>query len=202
MPTATTVIQLVRHAVHDHGDAILCGRMAGVSLSATGRAQLPWLQARIGAVSAVYSSPQPRCRQTAAALGPVTTEPGLDEIDFGAWTGQRFDALALDPAWRHWNADRDAGQAPGGESAIAAQARAVACVHTLAQRHSGGRVALVSHGDVIKSVLFHCIGLKLQAYGRLAITQASVSTLILSDPALVASVNETAGGGTLGTMGS
>ncbi len=194
LPFQATTFKLVRHAVHDHGADILCGRLPGVALSAAGQAQLPWL--RLGAgpgIAAVYSSPQRRCLQTAAAFGrAVTMEPALDEIDFGAWTGRSFSALGDDPDWRRWNADRDHGQAPGGESAAAAQARAVDAIATLQRRHAGGVVVLVSHADIIKSMLLHHLGLPLQGWARIEIHPASISTLILSDGSpLVASMNET-----------
>ncbi len=178
-----TTVKLVRHALHDHAPEILCGRMPGVALGVAGRDQLSAMVDCIGpGVTAVFSSPQIRCQQTAAAIGlPVVVQPALNEIDFGAWTGRRFDDLEADPVWRHWNRDRDYGQAPDGESAEAAQARAVACVLTLGREHPGGCLVLVTHGDIIKSVLCHVLGLPLRSYGRIAIDQASVSTLVLSD---------------------
>lgn len=194
LPVQATTFKLVRHAVHDHGAGILCGRLPGVALGTAGQAQLAWLRLRLGpGTAAVYSSPQRRCLQTAAGFGrPVATEPALDEIDFGAWTGRTFAVLGDDPDWRRWNADRDHGQAPGGESAAAAQARTVAAMAMLQRRHGGGTVVLVSHADIIKSVLCHHLGLKLQAWERIEISPASISTLILSDGApLVAGMNET-----------
>src|SRR5262249_8138763 len=42
---------------------------------------------------------------------------------------------------------------PGGESIAAVQARVVACVRDLAERHAGAAVVLVSHVGPIKALL-------------------------------------------------
>jgi broad specificity phosphatase PhoE len=175
---------LLRHASHDRVDHVLCGRMPGVTLGEAGRHEAEWLageMARVG-LAALHTSPLERCRQTVA---PIARRTGLEptaadaitEIDFGAWTGRRFDALQDDPAWRSWNAERDRATAPQGETMAAVQRRAVAHVERAATSHPGAAVALVSHSDVIKAVLSHYLGLSLQAYWRFEVSPASISEL-------------------------
>jgi broad specificity phosphatase PhoE len=187
---AATVF-LVRHAAHDRVDSVLCGRMPGVGLGEAGRRQAEALARRFaaaggGGVDAVWTSPLQRARETAepvaARIGlPVRVSGALCEIDFGAWTGQAFDALRDDPRWRRWNEARAGGRPPGGESMAEAQARAVGEVERARAEHPDGAVVLVSHGDVIKAVLAGVLGLSLDAHARFEISPASVSALAVWD---------------------
>ena len=184
-----TTVYLVRHAAHDRVDRVLCGRMPGVGLGEAGRRQAEALARRFaggGGVDAVWTSPIQRARETAgpiaARLGlPARASDALCEIDFGAWTGQGFDALRDDPLWRRWNEARGAGRPPGGESMAEAQARAMGEVERARAEHPDGGVVLVSHGDVIKAVLAGVLGLPLDAHARFDVQPASVSALAVWD---------------------
>ncbi|NOG69039.1 histidine phosphatase family protein [Roseicella sp. DB1501] len=180
---AATVF-LVRHAVHDRVDHILCGRMPGVRLGEAGRAQAAALAARLATqrIGAVHASPLERAQETAAPLAarlglPLRTEAAFAEIDVGEWTGVAFVALAADPRWRRWNEARGTARAPGGESMAEVQARAVAGIEDLRRAIPDGRVAVVSHADVIKAALAAFLGLSLDDIWRFEIAPASVSAL-------------------------
>lgn len=195
---AATVF-LVRHAAHDRVDRVLCGRMPGVSLGDVGRRQAAALVRRFGgaAVSAVWTSPRDRARETAGPIAraqglSVQVRDALDEIDFGAWTGLSFDALHDDPRWHRWNEVRSSGRPPGGEAMGEAQARALGAMERARAEHPGGRVVLVSHGDVIKAMLAGALGLSLDAHARFEIAPASVSTVAMWEGgAKVLGMNET-----------
>jgi broad specificity phosphatase PhoE len=175
---------LVRHGSHDRLGRILCGRMPGVSLSETGRAEARALARRLAGSGAglVLASPRERAVETAspiaAALGlTVETEPGLDEIDVGAWTGRTFDGLAAEPAWTLWNTARATARPPGGESMAEAQGRIGRVLESLAE--DGAPAILVSHADVIRAALLKVLGLGLDAYDRIVVDPASCSELAL-----------------------
>lgn len=160
--------------------------MPGVGLSAEGQTEAARLAETLGArpIAAVVSSPMQRAAETAAPLAarlglPVTVEPGLDEIDFGSWTGLGFDALAGRADWAVWNRCRSLGAPPGGESMLDAQARAVTAVLRLARVHAGGELALVSHQDVLKAVLAHLLGLPTDLMARFALDPAHRSVVTL-----------------------
>ena len=197
---AATTVFLVRHAAHDRVDRVLCGRMPGVGLGEAGRRQADALSQRFAGddVNAVWTSPLQRARETAepiaARLGlPARTSDALCEIDFGAWTGQAFDALRDDPRWRRWNEARGSERPPGGESMTEAQTRAAAEVERARAEHPDGRVVLVSHSDVIKAVLAGVLGLPLDVYSRFEVSPASVSALAVWDGGgKVLSMNEAA----------
>ena len=196
----TATVLLIRHAAHGHLGHTLSGRTPGVPLSAEGRAQAAALARRLSdtPLAAVLTSPVARARETAAALvAPHGLTPEiaaeLDEVDFGAWTGRRLAALAGDPAWNAWNAERSTARPPGGEPMAAAQARALACVEAAAARLPDATVALVSHADVIKAAVAHVLGLSLDRLLTFDVDPASVTRLVVGAwGARVVSLNERA----------
>jgi broad specificity phosphatase PhoE len=167
-------------------DQVLCGRMAGVQLGDEGRQQARRLARRLAPVglAAVHTSPLERAQESAAIIAaaagrdPVIDE-ALIEIDFGAWTGRRFDALRDDPEWRHWNAERGTARPPGGEPMAEVQARVMRWAEAAAERYPDAAIAAVSHGDVIKALVAGVLGLPLDHYARFEIGPASLTTIIL-----------------------
>jgi probable phosphomutase (TIGR03848 family) len=201
-PAVMTTFLLIRHALHRLGGDTIAGRLPDVSLSAEGASQAAQLAARVAAVplEAIYSSPLERTWETAAPLGVAT---GLDvqrcdaiaEIDFGEWTGRRLDELRGTPHWSRWNAYRSGSRAPGGESMLEVQSRAVGALERLRDAHPIGRVALVSHADVIKAMLAYGLGAPLDLMQRIEISPASVSALVVAEYGpWVLCVNRTDGG--------
>ncbi len=185
---APTTVHLVRHAAHALLPHVLAGRMPDVPLSPDGQAQAAALAERFAGqdIAAVVTSPIQRARETAAPLAArltrtSVTEPGFAEIDFGRWTGLRFDALAGDPAWDAWNRLRSLACCPGGESMHGAQSRALAALHGLVVTYRGQAVVVVSHADIIKALLAPALGLSLDHLHRLRIDPASISTLVVFD---------------------
>jgi probable phosphoglycerate mutase len=183
-----TTFLLIRHAAHDAVTHTLVGRQPGVTLSPMGRQQAQQLAARLAAlpVTAIYSSPLARAMQTAEPLAmrlqlDIQCSEGFSEIDFGAWAGQRFDALASDPRWERWNSYRSGAPLPDGGLMLQVQARAVAALVELHRLHSEQTVAIVSHSDVIKAALSHYLGAPLDLLQRIEISPASVSILALHE---------------------
>lgn len=202
---------LVRHASCDHVGQRLAGRAPGVCLNARGRAEADALGTALVAgwgvrpparIQALYSAPLERALETAEILGhhlklPVHPAPGLDELDFGEWTGRSFAELEADPRWRTFNLARASTRIPGGELMGEAVTRAVRELQGLAARHQHGIVAAVSHADVIRGILLEALGLPLDHIHRLeVVAPASVSAIRLSAGGLgeVISVNWTAEG--------
>ena len=195
----TTTLLLVRHAAHGLLGRVLTGRMPGVSLGEEGRRQAARLAERLSreTVAAVYSSPLERARETAEPIAArfgllVQVEERLDEIDVGDWQGRDFAALAQDPGWNAWNTASSVTRAPGGETMLEAQARAIRVIEQLRAAHPDTGVVLVSHGDVIKAALLYHLGLPIDAYQRIEVGPASLSVLVVGDwGARVLSLNET-----------
>jgi probable phosphoglycerate mutase len=187
MPAATT-FYLVRHAAYDLLGRVLAGRMRGVSLSETGRQQAEAVADALASrqLAAVISSPQPRALETASPIAArhglePQMEQALDEIDFGDWTGMRFDELAARADWRAFNTFRAMALVPGGETMQQAQTRAINAILRLRATFPGQAVVVVSHGDIIKSVIAHVLAVPLDLFRRIEISPASCSMLVLED---------------------
>jgi broad specificity phosphatase PhoE len=183
-----TAFLLVRHAHCDPVGHAIAGRAPGVHLNARGKAEADALGARLSplAVTAVYSSPLERALETAAPLAqrhglPVEPAPGLLEIDFGQWTGKTLAQLDELSEWKDFNAFRGGARIPGGESTAEVLARALAELDRIGNLHSGPRelVAVVSHGDVLRAVIAHFLGVPTDLFQRIELSPASVSVVAL-----------------------
>lgn len=183
-----TVVYLVRHAAHDNVGGFLAGRTPGVRLGEAGRAQAARAAERMAAhdFAAIYASPRERTMETAAAIAArtglsVTALDDLDEVDFGTWGGRTFDDLNEDWDWRRWNAMRALARTPTGESMLDVQVRVLRTIERLAHEHAGTAIVLVTHADVIRAAVCGFLGLGLDAWSRIEIDPASLTTLLADD---------------------
>lgn len=194
----TATLLLIRHAAHVELGRTLSGRRRDVALSAEGLEQAEIVADLLGIepIAAVYASPRERAWYTARAIADahelqVQTVDGLDEVDFGDWTGMAFNDLEGDPAWTEWNEARETARPPGGESMVEAVERARTALEAIAADHKGETVACVSHCDIIRGVIAHYLGLPLGNLLRFDIDPASVSRLALGGwGARIMTVNE------------
>jgi probable phosphoglycerate mutase len=184
--SAGTVFHLIRHASYDLLGHVLAGRSPGHSLNETGRTEAVRLADTLATrpVVALISSPVQRARETAVPISarlnlPIAIEPDLDEINFGDWTGRRFDELHPSHEWRVFNQLRSAAQIPGGETMLCAQARAVSAILRLRTAWPEGEIAIVSHGDIVKALLAYFLGVPLDLFRRIEIAPASRSVVRL-----------------------
>jgi probable phosphoglycerate mutase len=92
-----------------------------------------------------------------------------------------FQDLRDTPGWIAFNTFRSTAPTPGGETMLAAQARAVAALVRLAARHPGAELAAVSHGDIVKALLAHALGTPLDLLRRIEIDPASRSVIALEE---------------------
>jgi probable phosphoglycerate mutase len=182
----TTVVHLVRHVPHEHQGRIQVGRMGGVEVAEGSPARFEALGRRFARedLAAVYASPIDRTQQTAHAIAdpaglPVLTREDLNEIDVGEWTGRTFEEIKADPTHDHWNSARSLARCPGGESMLEVQVRMLRWLEMVRSDHPDQAVVAVSHGDPIKSILLYLLGLPLDAYDRIEVEPASVSTVVV-----------------------
>ena len=179
------VFLLIRHAENDFlQHRRLAGRKAGVHLNTQGHRQAAELSRSLAdlPIEAIYSSPLERARETAEPLSvrsglPIHLLPALNEIEFGDWTGAQFEQLAEDARWQAFNSFRSGTRIPGGETIVEVQARMVAALQELCMLHPEGPVALFGHGDPIKTVLAHFLGMPLDFVTRLRVAPASISAV-------------------------
>jgi broad specificity phosphatase PhoE len=181
---------LIRHASHDLLGRELVGRRPGVHLSAGGRAEAEALAERLCrlGVDSIYSSPRERAMETAEPIArragsTVLTEPALDEVDFGAWTGMSLERLREEPLWRRFNRDRTLTRIPGGETMAETAARMIRFFDRLIADHPGPgeSIALVGHGDPLRAAIAQSLGMPLDYMLRLEIAAASLSILRIDE---------------------
>ncbi len=154
-----TTITIARHGETDWNAE---GRFQGHAdppLNVRGRGQAAALAARLAAgpaFAALYASDLRRAFETATIVGARVgldprPDPGLREIDVGSWSGKTRDEIeALWPgALARWAAGEDEHD---GETRPDLAERVERAVNALAARHVGGRLLLVAHGGVIRSL--------------------------------------------------
>ncbi len=148
-----TTILLARHAETDWNRAGIWQGWADPPLNETGRAQARALaeQLRDMPFDAVYASDLARARETAELVAaphnlPVTTDPGLREIDIGSWSGLTSGQID----------ERFPGhERPDGETRVEHGARVLAAVERIAREEHGRRILLVTHGGTIRALHGH-----------------------------------------------
>ena len=182
---------LIRHA-HSQSNAsgVLSGRLPNIHLSEKGIKQSQQLSERLGnfAVAQLRVSPMERCFETISPwLNDVVLkkspdfepiiDPSLNEVDYGDWSGKKLITLARKKEWRTVQESPSRMYFPGGEGIAQMQSRAMSVVHELAKLPDSKTAVIVSHGDVIKSIVASALGTHLDEFQRIIIDPASVSVL-------------------------
>lgn len=195
-----SLLLLVRHGRTETTGKVLPGRAEGLHLGATGRAQADRTAGRIAGLkqaAAVYASPMERTQETARPIATalrlrVRTHEGLNECDFGEWTGKRLADLRRRKEWKRVQRHPSGFRFPSGESFAEMQLRMVEALDDLHRRHPGGTVVAVSHADPIKAVVAHAVGTPLDLFQRIVVSPCSVSAILWGpDGPVVLAVNST-----------
>ena len=173
-----------------HGETTLGGGFRG-SLDDP-LTDLGWQQMRdavqpCGPWDAVISSPLMRCARfseeyAAHAKLPLTLEPALQELHFGAWEGRSaLDLMATDEAGlgQFW-ADPYGFTPPEGEPVERFRERVLRAVQGLSENHQGKRILLVSHGGVMRLLLAHARGLPKEQLLSVEVGHGSVFSLVVN----------------------
>jgi len=198
-----TTVFLIRHGLTALTGTTLYGQARGIDLDHRGQAQAQQLAERLSPVrlTAIYSSPLERCMQTVEPLADaqrleVIARPGLIEMDAGSWTGKPLSRLRRTKLWKEVQSSPSTFRFPdGGESFAEARERLVADLQAIARRHRRGRVAVATHGDMVRILLSHLTDAPLDAFQRTVIDTASVSVVTMNGgSAHVHLVNDTGGG--------
>lgn len=183
-----TTFYMVRHAVTEHTGKRLSGWMEGIALNEEGREQADQVGESLASVEfeGIYSSPIERTNETARAIAShhslrVQTRRGLGEVEYGGWTNRPLRSLMRTKLWSTVQRFPSAARFPDGESLREVQTRALTEIEKIASEHPKGKVCCVSHGDVIKLVLAHYLGVHIDLFQRIVIAPASVSVFSLSE---------------------
>lgn len=182
------VFLLIRHADNDSVGRMIAGRMVGLGLNRQGVMQAARLAERLATlpIERVYSSPLQRAQETAAPIAAqlglkVQTCEAINEIEYGDWQGGEFQTLAEMAKWQQFNQFRSGTRIPGGELMLEVQARMVAAIERLREQCPQAVIAVISHGDPIRTVIAHYVGIPLDFMLRIEISLASVSLIAIDD---------------------
>jgi broad specificity phosphatase PhoE len=186
------VIHLV---VVRHGERVgqAENRYAGstdVPLTSRGREQAERLAtwAASAGLTAIWSSPSSRTRETAAPSERITgltarIDARLREVDFGRGEGLTAVEIkrSFPEAFAAFQSDPVAHYLPGGEDPHHAAQRAISCFKEIELNHPGGRVLVVSHSTLIRLALCELIGVPLSMYRSVfpAISSAALTEIRL-----------------------
>ena len=164
--------------------------MPGVHLNGEGALQARHLAhalKRHYALDAIVSSPLERAMETAQPIAeaqdkPLVIDERITELDFGGWAGQSFEELYETDYWRNFNRQRSLNWPTDGESLMEVQTRAWRSISAAAETYGDdSTVAMVTHGDVVRSVLLLVLGMSIDHIHRLEISPTSVSEILIGE---------------------
>jgi broad specificity phosphatase PhoE len=199
-------IYLLRHGETEaNREGILQGPRIDAALSDRGHLQAESLAGALADVplSAIYSSPLTRARQTAQAVVwghpaalAIQVVPELYEMDFGHLVGRRYEEVAgemeqvLD-AWQMGFLDQPF---PGGESPLVAQHRIRPFAERVRRKAQREPVAVVGHGRINRVLAATLTGAALTGLERFPQSTGSITELRVEDQddVRVARLNDTA----------
>ena len=135
-------------------------------------------------LSAVYTSAVSRARMTAQAVGApfglsAIDEPGILDMDWGEWTGMSFvDASEKYPELYKLCFGRPSKfKAPGGQSFEDLRRQSVDTIKTIAARHNGQNVAIVTHTVNIRLILLGCLEMPTDFFWRVRQGTCAINVL-------------------------
>jgi len=176
-PTPDTCwLYLIRHAATDNNLAVppvLQGRRTDPGLSAEGleESRLTGLALAERPLSAVYSSPLLRARQTAEAVAEphgleVQIVEELVEADVGEWEGLDWGEVERNDseAYRLFRDDASVNPYLGGETLTTVYERSMPAIERLMAENLGRMIAVAAHNVVNRSCLAKLIGSPLRMY--------------------------------------
>lgn len=182
-----TVFFLVRHAVTDHTGRKLTGWLPDVHLTDEGRAQAEATAQALAGVDfeSIFSSPIDRTIETARIVAAphklrVSVRKGLGEVQYGKWTDRPLKSLMRTRLWGTVQSWPSGARFPDGESLREVQSRAVDEIEAIRAQHNGA-VCVVSHGDVIKLITAHYLGVHIDLFQRIVVAPASWTTIAVSE---------------------
>ncbi len=182
----TTRLLFLRHAEVENAYHRVFGGRIDMAISPLGHQQALALAEYIGRkfpLDAIVASPMKRVQLTLAPLlarfshlQPTLAE-GLREVDFGAWTGlrwedikTRFGVTAFD-----WLDHLERGTMPEAEPEELFRSRVEKVLHRIFADHPGQTVAVACHGGVIRMALAILLELPLHKMTHLEIDYASLT---------------------------
>jgi probable phosphoglycerate mutase len=187
-------VVLIRHA-HSQANlaGVLSGRRPNVHLSKEGIEESKELARRLGDFlpHQIRISPMERCLETISpwlnkndSSKTIRPKPiidhGLTEVDYGDWSGKKLSVLSRNKLWSVVQNTPSQMYFPKGEGILEMQTRALESIHKSIDKKAKAPLVIVSHGDVIKSIVAACLGMHIDEFQRIIIDPASISIVDFS----------------------
>ncbi len=165
------------------------GRYQGstdIPLSSEGLAQAELLAKRFQylPLDAIYVSPLQRAKATADAIAKQTgitpiVEEHFREINFGEWEGMSIPQLleTYGQAYQNFYENPFQHTFPGEGSFTKVAERAVLGFEKILEKERGKRVAIVSHGGLLRVMLVAILGMDENFYRKTWMTNTSITTV-------------------------
>lgn len=139
-------------------------------------------------LTAVYCSHLSRAVKSAELIAkPYCLEPvlvpALRERNFGIWEGMSFDEIKekYPEEFTAWAGNPLEFGPMKGESTMEVKDRVINAMDTIIQNHSGERIAIVSHGGVIRIILCSILGVPLENIFRVEQDYAALNIIEFGD---------------------
>lgn len=183
-----TLFYIMRHGETDYNRNGRYQGQSDIPLNDEGRRQSQALGVRMRALplDIIYTSDLSRAQETARSIAfgrTVALDPRLREVHVGRVQGMTNEEIArAEPAfWAALEREPDRTPFPGGENAYDVQARALEAFQAIRQRYPEGKVAVVTHGGLIKMVVADILGLSLAERHRIVLDNCGLTVVEWGD---------------------
>lgn len=192
----TTRLLLVRHGRTAYNAELRFMGQLDIPMDEKGGAQVQAVARRLATETpaAIYSSELLRARDTALAIQsaiasapPLRVEPRLTEGHFGDWQGRSYPDIRAQDAdrLRSWEADRLGVPPPNGEALRDIAQRVQEAYQDICSAHRNQTVIIAAHGGSLQVLILLALGLPLEAYWKMDVSNASLSELRVYDEGAV-----------------
>jgi len=180
-------IFLIRHGETDWNRERKVMGIGDVPLNENGRRMVSFLAEVLAheGIGVIYSSTVARAMQSAEILAErwgveIVEEPGFNECRFENWVGMSFDELRGSEDFEKYFLKPTESNFSTSENISDIQRRAVVGIERIISEKRAENVAVVTHSDIIKPLLVHFLGMKLDDMHKFFIANASVTLIDMS----------------------
>lgn len=184
MDTPATRLYIIRHGEVEESYHRIFGGRIDMGLSPKGTLQATSVADYFEPIplDAIYCSPMKRAQLTAQPLleqkgMEATRIDDLREVDFGDWTGHRWEEIAekFGVSAYSWLDQLENSTVPGAESGQTLRDRINPVVDEVLAKHENQAVAIVCHGGVARVILSKLLQIPLPLTTGLEIDYCSVT---------------------------
>lgn len=187
LPNHPTQLYFIRHGeVEEKYHKVFGGSRIDMALSPLGQKQgeavAEWLKDT--KLDKIYASPMLRVQQTLAPTAKQRgMEPelmaGLREVDFGDWTGNRWDEVQakFGVSAFDWLEIIESNGIPNGEPVQELMSRVRECLIRIVNAHPHQKVAVFCHGGIIRVMIALLLEMPLMRMAHFNIEYGSISVV-------------------------